>query len=118
MKPNRKPRCNGGGSALGSPPTDGGRKVTNYRDRRVAPNDCVRLAPTAAVALVSSLAVRIPVQVRPRWEPLPSPEFNTPAGAPGYFAYTSMPLQRALALKQMAALPSGLTRKCVLPADR
>src|ERR1035437_4397476 len=98
MKPNRKPRCNGGGSALGSPPTDGGRKVTNYRDRRVAPNDCVRLAPTAAAALVSSLAVRIPVQVRPRWEPLPSPEFNTPAGHARLFRLHEPTFQRALAL--------------------
>ncbi len=80
------------GSALGSPPTGGGRKVTNCRDRTVAPNDCARSAPTASAALVSSLAVRIPVQVRPRWEPLPSPEFNTPAGHARLFRLRELPL--------------------------
>src|SRR5208283_4147904 len=68
------------GSGLGSLPTGGGRKVTNYRDRRAAPGGRARSTPTAAAALASSLAVRIPVQVRPRWEPLPSPQINTPAG--------------------------------------
>src|ERR1035441_4482622 len=93
-----RPRPGFPGSALGSPPTGGGRKVTNYRDRRVAPCDCARSAPTAAVALVSSLAVRIPVQVRPRWEPLPSPEFNTPAGRARLLRLHGPIPQRAAAL--------------------
>src|ERR1022692_954298 len=93
-----RPRPGFPGSVLGSPPTGGGRKVTNYRDRRVAPNDCARSAPTAAAALESSLAVRIPVQVRPRWEPLPSPEFSTPAGHARLFRPHEPTPHRALVL--------------------
>jgi len=66
--------------------------VTNYRDRRAAPRGRARSTPTAAEALGSSLAVQIPVQVRPRRGPLPCPRLTLRQGEPSYFDYTRLSL--------------------------
>lgn len=64
-------------SARGSPPTGGGRTVTNCRDRRVAPPGLAKRTPITAAVFPSSPIARIPAQFLPRQPVFPRPSLTS-----------------------------------------